>query len=89
MYIERIIDLDHDSVNQETYLEVKALLDEQGPKAAIDFLKQWHYPGEHETADEPGAGTADDVDEDSDGYILTYNSGLDYIALEYREQEDN
>ena len=88
MSIERIIHLEHDSVNQDTYIEVKALLDDQGCEAAIEYLKGWHYPGEHETAPEESAGTADDTFEDDDGYILTWNDGLDYIALECRVEDD-
>ena len=86
--IERIIFLEHDSVNQDDYNTVKALLDEHGEQAAIEFLKRWHYPGEHETADEESAGTADDTFEDDEGYILTWNSGLDYIGLECRTEDD-
>ena len=87
MYIERIIHLEHDSVNQDSYRTAKQLLDNHGPDAAIEYLKGWHYPGEHETATDESAGTADDMYEDSEGYILTWNDGLDYIGLEYREQE--
>jgi hypothetical protein len=62
------------------------LYDEDSTHAAIEYLSQWHYPGEHATRNEPGAGTADDVTEgegDQAGYIITVNNGLGYIGLEY------
>jgi hypothetical protein len=64
--------------------EALALLDEHGVDAAIAHLAEWHYPGEHETADEPGAGSADHVYQDGRGYVLTHNRGLGYIGLEHR-----
>jgi hypothetical protein len=64
--------------------EALAVLDERGEEAALSYLADWHYPGEHETADEPGAGSSDDVYDDGTGYRLTYNRGLGYIGLEWR-----
>lgn len=64
--------------------EALEVLDSEGPRAAIDMLANWHFPDEHETADEPSAGTSDVVYRDG-GYILTYNRGLGYIGLEYKK----
>ena len=73
--------------DDETTQEAFRLLDES-EEAAIEFLKQWHYPGEHETTEKPGAGTRDYTYEDAEGYILTWNRGLGYIGLEYRMEEN-
>ncbi len=83
MTVERIVFLDSSSADQETAMSFIAEGDYEG---AINFLEQWHYPGEHETSDEPGHGSADDVHH-SDGYILSWNEGLEYVSLEY-EIED-
>jgi hypothetical protein len=67
--------------------EVLAILDDQGEEAAVEHLAQWHFPGEHETANEPAAGTDDDTFETDDGFILSWNTRLGYIGLEYRTTE--
>jgi hypothetical protein len=58
------------------------LLDTDGPEAALKYLKQWHYPGEGSTSGELQQG-ADDQTFEKDGYIMTWNSNLDYIGLQY------
>ena len=68
--------------------EALDILDEEGEDAAIEFLAQWHNPGEHETSDEESAGDDDDVYEDDDGYILSWNSRIGYIGLEYDTEAD-
>jgi hypothetical protein len=83
---EQIIFLEEQSVNHDSAAEALRLYDEESTHAAIEYLMQWHYPGEHATRNEPGAGTADDVTEgegDQAGYILSVNNGLGYIGLEY------
>lgn len=64
--------------------EAFEILDADGPDEVISFLSEWHYPGEHDSADELGHGTADETyyDENS-GYWLSWNTGLGYIGLEY------
>ena len=67
---------------------VTTLLDVEGPDAAINYLADWHYPGEHETRKDRGCGTADDVYEkyDKDGmgrYVLCVNHG--YVGLSYEK----
>lgn len=57
-----------------------AILEEKGEQAALDYLCNWHYPGEHEERHEPSHGTADTVYK-SGGYILSYNRALSYIGL--------
>lgn len=83
---EQIVFLEHDSVNQESYLEAIRIFNDDGTEAAINHLSNWHYPGEHDTRDELGAGSTDDVYPgacEQTGYTLTVNTGLDYIGLEY------
>ena len=63
--------------------EALRILDEQGEYAAVKYLAQWHFPGEHMTSEEPSRGAADDYFEDDHGYVLTWNTGLGYIGLEY------
>ena len=82
MAIERIIFI-HDY--EEAGSEALRILDDDGEEAAIRYLSQWHYPGEHEIADALAAGTSDDAYHDSNGYVLTYNRGLGYIELEFVE----
>jgi hypothetical protein len=68
--------------------EPLSIYDNEGTEAAIKYLMQWHYPGEHETSERQSAGTADTVIYGRDeqfGYVLTVNEGLGYIGLEYEE----
>ena len=67
--------------------EPLSILDTDGTKAAIEYLAQWHHPGEHETADEPATGTSDHVQKTDDGFILTWNDRLRYIGLERKAGE--
>lgn len=58
------------------------ILDEKGEDDAIEYLKQWHNTGEHETNSKVGAG-ASDYTYSKDGYLLIWNTRLGYIGLEY------
>jgi hypothetical protein len=64
------------------------IFDNKGKEAAFEYLKQWHYPGEHETRDNIGNGTSDKLyyfgNED---YCMTINSGLRYVGLTYKIKE--
>lgn len=73
--------------NQDEAEEPLRILDEQGRDAALEYLKQWHYPGEHMRTDTIGAGSSDDVYE-KDGYIMVWNNQLGYIGLEYDTEYD-
>jgi hypothetical protein len=57
-------------------------LDREGPDAALEYLKQWHYPGEHQGSQVLGHGSEDKTYE-KDGYIMSWNPRLDYIGLQY------
>ena len=57
-------------------------LDREGPEAALEYLKQWHYPGEHQGSQDLKHG-ADDKTFEKDGYTMTWNPRLDYIGLQY------
>lgn len=59
------------------------ILEDKGPEAAINYLAEWHYPGEHETSEELGAG-GDDYQHENGGYILNWNLRIPYIGLSYR-----
>lgn len=63
-------------------VEPLEILNNNGPEAALEYMKQWHYPGEHDGNKELGHGTEDETFE-KDGYILSWNSRLGYIGLEY------
>lgn len=68
--------------------EALGILDNQGEEAAAEHLKQWHYPGEHETREDLGQGTQDTVREFPEGdgtYYLVYNKPLGYIGLSFKE----
>ena len=82
---ERIAFTDGDDAD-----EPLQILDDLGVAAAIDYLAEWHDPGEHETSDELGHGTDDNhyFDENS-GYHLSWNSRLGYIGLEFDTEFDD
>ncbi len=63
------------------------ILDSDGPEAALEYLKQWHYPGEHEGSNELGHGTSDEIFE-KDGYIMSWNPRIGYIGLQYDLEHD-
>jgi len=82
-----------ESIDQDKYEEVVFLqgdeayqpleiLNTKGKDAALEYLKQWHYPGEHQGSQELGHGTEDQTYE-KDGYIMSWNSGIGYIGLQY------
>lgn len=60
--------------------EAMDILNNDGPEAAMEFLKQWHYPGQHDGSKELGHGTQDKTFE-KDGYIMSWNPYLPYIGL--------
>lgn len=62
------------------------ILDNEGEQAAMDYLKDWHYPGEHDTRAASGAGNSDNTYK-KDGYIMAWNDDLEYIGLEYETNE--
>jgi hypothetical protein len=57
-------------------------LDREGPDAALEYLKQWHYPGEHQGSQEEKHGREDKVYR-KDGYTMSWNPALEYIGLQY------
>jgi hypothetical protein len=57
-------------------------LDREGPDAALEYLKQWHYPGEHQGSQEETHGVNDKVYR-KDGYTMSWNPALEYIGLQY------
>lgn len=57
-------------------------LDREGPDAALEYLKQWHYPGEHQGSQEEKHGREDKVYR-KDGYVMSWNPRLGYIGLQY------
>jgi hypothetical protein len=66
--------------------EAFEILNNEGEAAALEFLQQWHYPGEHETRAETASGTFDPTYE-KDGYIMVWNPRMNYIGLEYETDE--
>lgn len=68
--------------------EPLGILDSDGEDAAIEYLAEWHNPGEHETGDDLSHGSADDNFESDDGYILSWNTGLGYIGLDFDTEFD-
>jgi len=75
---ERVVFLQGDEAE-----EPLSILDEKGPEAAINYLKQWHNYGEHEGSNELSNGSSDNIFKQDDGYILIWNTRLGYIGLEY------
>lgn len=62
--------------------EPLAILDEKGPKEAINFLAQWDFgtESEHDVRENIGNGTYDHIARFGD-FILTWNRSLNYIGL--------
>ena len=59
--------------------EALEILDNQGEDAALEYLKQWHSPGQHMGSQQLGHGTSDKTYE-KDGYIMSWNFPLGYIG---------
>ena len=58
------------------------ILNTEGIDKTLEFLKEWHYHGEHKLANSLYAGTSDETYE-KDGYIISYNPNLGYIGLQH------
>jgi hypothetical protein len=58
------------------------ILMQDGNEEAIEYLKQWHYPGEHDGREDLGTGTSDKTFK-KDGYIMFWNNPIGYIGLVY------
>ena len=85
MRIERIVFLQGDEAD-----EALKFYNEVSDEATFEFLRQWHYPGEHETHNEPSAGRVDDVHmfplaDGSGTYVMNVNTNLGYIGLEFHK----
>jgi hypothetical protein len=75
--IERVIFLQGDNA-----LEGLNIYNNEGVKGLFNYLVQWHYEGEHETADQLSAGSSDRTYK-IDDYVLTVNTMIGYIGLEF------
>ncbi len=82
MLVERIVFMQGSNA-----IEALEILDNEGRESAMTYLRQWHFPGEHDTSLELSAGSSDRVIRTSDNYVMTYNLGLGYIGLEYVLQD--
>lgn len=80
--IERIIVLECDSVNNALAWNALHLIKEGKPSEAVEYLAQWHYPGEHETSPNYLGGAYDHT-YDQGGYRLTWSLPLGYVGLEF------
>ena len=88
-----------ESTDQDKYEEVVfmqgqeadkplSILEQQGEDAALEYLKQWHFFGSHMGSAETGHGSGDQTYE-KDGYIMSWNTQLSYIGLQYKFPEEN
>lgn len=68
------------------------ILDEQGSDEAAKYLSQWDNGEYDDVSDEAPWGESDSVEvvtvPDAGKYILTYNTGLGYIALVKKVRKD-
>lgn len=62
--------------------EPLSILHNDGQDAALEYLKSWHMYGEHMGSSSKSHGSDDSVYE-KDGYIMTWNSRIGYIGLQY------
>lgn len=53
-------------------------------ESALLYLKEWHYPGEHETTDKISTGQGDKTYKDNEGYTMVYNTGLGRAILYFK-----
>lgn len=67
--------------------EALRMLDTEGAEIVMDYLKQWHQPGEHEVISGVGNGTLDKTYR-SGNYVMSYNMPLGYIGLSYKLDEE-
>lgn len=63
--------------------EALDILDSKGEISAIEHLKQWQDPGNHQQSPGLGNGTQDTVFEFCN-YFLVYNTGVGYIGLSFK-----
>jgi hypothetical protein len=63
------------------------ILKQDGKDDAMDYLMQWHEPGNHESSNELGTGTSDRIYK-KNGYIMYWNPSLGYIGLVYDEKPE-
>lgn len=66
---------------------VLEILKSKGEEAALEHLKQWHYPGEHEV-DRKLSGTTDNHYYQGD-YVVYYSSLVEYIGLECKVEDED
>jgi len=64
------------------------ILDTKGKDAALEYLKQWHNPGQHMGSQELGHGSSDKTYE-KDGYIMSWNPSIGYIGLQHDMSQMN
>ncbi len=62
--------------------EAMDILNNDGEEATLQYLQQWHMPGEHDGKNDLGHGTQDKTYE-KDGYIMSWNPYLPYVGLVY------
>lgn len=58
------------------------ILMNQGRDEALEYLKQWHSPGEHGQTEDVGYGSQD-FHYEKDGYTMSWNPYVGYIGLVY------
>lgn len=58
------------------------ILNGEGEEATLEYLKQWHNPGQGQGSNELGHGNMDRTFE-KDGYIMAWNPHIPYIGLQY------
>lgn len=61
--------------------EALSLMDDFGIETAFKHLLQWDNGEAGELRDEPPHGSSDRTFEGSNGYIMSWNKGLNYIGL--------
>ena len=78
--------MDNDRYEQVVFLQdheadhALNILMQDGKDEAMDYLMQWHQPGNHETSEDTGFGSSDKTYE-RDGYTMAWNPSIGYITL--------
>jgi hypothetical protein len=66
--------------------DVLKMISSDGPLWAIELLKAYHYPGEHECSDDTSSSS--DTRFEMNNYILSYSEQAGYINLQYQCEHD-
>ena len=66
--------------------DVLKMIATNGPLWAIELLKSYHYPGEHECSNDTSSSSDNSFEQNN--YLLSYNEQAGYVNLQYQCEHD-